>query len=209
MTSFVSSVLFLIMALQGGLIVCPNCSKDKSQDNVAVKDLKLETDDNSNHVMSAWTDAETLLLLESVLKHGDDWDLIAQHVRTKSKLDCISRLIQLPFGEHILDSINGAVAASNSISKTTDVREMQSLINEPPHEPNKADGYIETDGKDIEESTPEHPLKRRCYNSFVNAAGSLLKQVQTNFRLLIIHVYKSLDVVSYEYESKCYLMFVR
>ncbi|RWW36730.1 hypothetical protein BHE74_00058225 [Ensete ventricosum] len=31
-------------------------------------------------------------------QHGDDWDLIAQHVRTKSKLDCIARLIQLPFG---------------------------------------------------------------------------------------------------------------
>ncbi|KAG6517062.1 SWI/SNF complex subunit SWI3A homolog [Zingiber officinale] len=164
-------------SLEGGLIVCPNCSKDKSQVNATVKDVKLETDDSANHVMSAWTDAETLLLLESVLKHGDDWDLIAQHVRTKSKLDCISRLIQLPFGEHILDSINGAVAGSNSISKTTDAKEMQSPIHEPPHEPDKVDGYIETDGKDVEESTPERPLKRRCYNSFVNAADSLLKQV--------------------------------
>ncbi|THU47375.1 hypothetical protein C4D60_Mb09t14830 [Musa balbisiana] len=61
---------------------------------------------SANNVISAWTDAETLLLLEAVLKHGDDWALIAQHVRTKSKLDCIARLIQLPFGEHILGSIN-------------------------------------------------------------------------------------------------------
>lgn len=41
---------------------------------------------------------ETLLLLESVLKQGDDWDLDAENVKTQIEADCISKLIQLPFG---------------------------------------------------------------------------------------------------------------
>ncbi|KAF2311549.1 hypothetical protein GH714_024719 [Hevea brasiliensis] len=34
----------------------------------------------------------------------DDWDLVAQDVQTKTKLDCISKLIELPFGDLVLSS---------------------------------------------------------------------------------------------------------
>ncbi|KAJ8471924.1 hypothetical protein OPV22_026267 [Ensete ventricosum] len=91
-------------SFQDGVMVCSKCSKNNSQaDDRTTEDSNHQADDgtkaegSANKIISAWTDAETLLLLEAVLKHGDDWDLIAQHVRTKSKLDCIARLIQLPF----------------------------------------------------------------------------------------------------------------
>ncbi|KAL0674762.1 hypothetical protein Bca4012_002743 [Brassica carinata] len=61
---------------------------------------------------AAWTEEETLLLLESVLKHGDDWDLIAQSVSTNSRLDCISKLIELPFGEFLMGSSSGRLRSS-------------------------------------------------------------------------------------------------
>nr|XP_043617155.1 SWI/SNF complex subunit SWI3A isoform X2 [Erigeron canadensis] len=88
----------------GSSILCSKCFKNGSYGvNKSADDYKFvaHNPENESHVV-AWTEAETLLLLESVLKHGDDWDLVAQNVQTKSKLDCISKLIQLPFGQLML-----------------------------------------------------------------------------------------------------------
>ncbi|CAI9280582.1 unnamed protein product [Lactuca saligna] len=85
-------------------IICIKCFENGTYgNNKSLDDYKLidSTPDNKNNSTS-WTEAETLLLLESVLKHGDDWDLVAQNVQTKSKLECISKLIQLPFGHLML-----------------------------------------------------------------------------------------------------------
>ncbi|XP_071712109.1 SWI/SNF complex subunit SWI3A-like [Rutidosis leptorrhynchoides] len=85
-------------------IICIKCYKAGSYGkNKSIEDYKFVDDSphNANRA-AAWTEAETLLLLESVLKHGDDWDLVAQTVKTKSKLDCISKLIQLAFGQLML-----------------------------------------------------------------------------------------------------------
>ncbi|XP_073124877.1 SWI/SNF complex subunit SWI3A [Henckelia pumila] len=81
---------------EGGLILCEKCFKSGNYGkDMSADDFKLN--DSANQA-SAWTEAETLLLLESMVKHGDDWDLVAKNVGVKSKLDCISKLIQLPFG---------------------------------------------------------------------------------------------------------------
>ncbi|XP_020111666.1 SWI/SNF complex subunit SWI3A isoform X2 [Ananas comosus] len=137
----------LMEVMKGGFVVCAKCSKSKvicEEETVQLSDHK---DGDVNGAASAWTDAETLLLLEAVLKHGDDWDLIAQHVRTKSKSDCIARLIQLPFGEHMLGSMNVT-------STHTDGKENV-----------------------VDESTEERPLKRRCFLSSLDATDSLMNQV--------------------------------
>jgi SWI/SNF related-matrix-associated actin-dependent regulator of chromatin subfamily C len=63
-----------------------------------------ECDRDSGNRGAIWTEAETLLLLESVWKHGDDWELVTQNVQTKSKLDCILKLNELPFGELMFSS---------------------------------------------------------------------------------------------------------
>ncbi|KAI3759512.1 hypothetical protein L6452_07394 [Arctium lappa] len=90
----------------GSSIICIKCFKNGTYGkNKSIDDYKFvdDTPDNGNRV-AVWTEAETLLLLESVLKHGDDWDLVAQNVQTKSKPECISKLIQLPFGQLMLGS---------------------------------------------------------------------------------------------------------
>ncbi|XP_024969035.1 SWI/SNF complex subunit SWI3A isoform X2 [Cynara cardunculus var. scolymus] len=87
-------------------IICIKCFKNGTYGkNKSIDDFKFVDDnpDDGNRV-AVWTEAETLLLLESVLKHGDDWDLVAQNVQTKSKPECISKLIQLPFGQLMLGS---------------------------------------------------------------------------------------------------------
>ena len=73
-------------------------------ENKSADDFTLKDSVESNANQAGWTEAETLLLVESVLKHGDDWELVAQNVHTKTKLECISRLIELPFGELMLGS---------------------------------------------------------------------------------------------------------
>ncbi|CAI9757333.1 unnamed protein product [Fraxinus pennsylvanica] len=87
---------------EGSFILCEKCFKTGNYEK------KKPADDfmliNSGNQSSVWTEAEILLLLESVLKQGDDWDLVAQDVQTKSKLDCISKLMELPFGDLMLRS---------------------------------------------------------------------------------------------------------
>lgn len=98
-----------------------NKSKDDFKPNESLKSCAAQG--------SVWTEAETLLLLESVLKHGDDWELVAQNVQTKTKLDCISRLIELPFGELMLGS-HGKVSARGLIDEV-DTSQEQKASSEP------------------------------------------------------------------------------
>lgn len=86
-------------------------------ENRSLDDFKLIDRIESNvNQGGVWTETETLLLLESVLKHGDDWELVAQNVQTKTKLDCISRLIELPFGELMLGS-HGKLSARTLVDE--------------------------------------------------------------------------------------------
>ncbi|XP_021984184.1 SWI/SNF complex subunit SWI3A [Helianthus annuus] len=99
-------------AKDGCYIICTKCFKNESYgNNKSADDYKFidHTSDNRAPVAS-WTESETLLLLESVLKHGDDWELVAQSVQTKSKQDCISKLLQLPFGHLMLRSTDNTPA---------------------------------------------------------------------------------------------------
>ncbi|XP_021865931.2 SWI/SNF complex subunit SWI3A isoform X1 [Spinacia oleracea] len=91
---------------QEKFILCLKCfEKGAYGETKSLDDFKLnDSIENSVNQAGLWTETETLLLLESILKHGDDWELVAQNVKTKTKLECISRLIELPFGELMLGS---------------------------------------------------------------------------------------------------------
>ncbi|CAH2057627.1 unnamed protein product, partial [Thlaspi arvense] len=89
--------------------ICQKCFKNGDYgENNSADDFKLI----GNGAAAVWTEEEILLLLESVLKHGDDWELVAQSVSTKSRLDCISKLIELPFGEFLMGSASGRLISS-------------------------------------------------------------------------------------------------
>ncbi|KMS97685.1 hypothetical protein BVRB_5g124700 isoform A [Beta vulgaris subsp. vulgaris] len=99
-------------------VICLKCfEKGAYGENRSLDDFKLIDRIESNvNQGGVWTETETLLLLESVLKHGDDWELVAQNVQTKTKLDCISRLIELPFGELMLGS-HGKLSARTLVDE--------------------------------------------------------------------------------------------
>ncbi|KAG8995751.1 hypothetical protein FRB94_008778 [Tulasnella sp. JGI-2019a] len=43
-----------------------------------------------------WTDEERLLLLEGIEMYDDDWFAISEHVRTRSKEQCVAQFLQMP-----------------------------------------------------------------------------------------------------------------
>ncbi|PPD91494.1 hypothetical protein GOBAR_DD11573 [Gossypium barbadense] len=163
-------------------IVCDKCFKngnygeDKSMDDFELKDCREKSAANG----TVWTEAETLLLLDSVLKHGDDWDLVAQNVQTKSKLDCITKLIELPFGESLIDSARGRGNFSGTSMSMNGIKpvvvpsseDQENIINEDQG----YDGANENE-KNGDSENQEPPLKKKRTASTSDADSSLMKQV--------------------------------
>ncbi|XP_047070461.1 SWI/SNF complex subunit SWI3A homolog [Lolium rigidum] len=169
-----------VETLKDGFKVCSKCCKtnsDSKEEANKFSDVKQESSDN--HASSAWTDAETLLLLEGVLKHGDDWDLIAQHVRTKNKSECIARLIQLPFGEHMLGTINGKPDSRFQANQTTDGKTNHCIVKEASSQSTEVVDGMQIDGEEdgADKLVEEHPSKRRRLCSSIDATGSLMEQL--------------------------------
>ncbi|WZY82486.1 hypothetical protein YC2023_028870 [Brassica napus] len=137
--------------------LCDKCFKNGDYgENNSPDDFKLIA-------AASWTEEETLLLLESVLKHGDDWDLIAQSVSTKSRLDCISKLIELPFGEFLMGSSSGRLRSSIPTSEDENLSSPSNLVDQM-----KADGQEQKETETREEKEEDHvvdedepPAKRK------------------------------------------------
>lgn len=146
-----------------------------------------ESNENSVKQSTVWTEGETLLLLESVLKHGDDWELVAQSVQTKTKLDCISKLIELPFGELMLgsahrnDNINIANGIVNNAiqvqSSSSDHQETSKTQNQTP----ELTSEKEPNGDAVKES----PSKRQRVAALSESSSSLMKQVRDNLEFYV------------------------
>lgn len=167
---------------KGEFIICINCFKNQNYgENRSMDEFKqIEHVENSSNQGAMWTEAETLLLLESVMKHGDDWELVAQNLQNKSKLDCIVKLIELPFGELMLGSshrygnfggLNGNKNGANQIQ----------LLSSELHESLKTEGQSheqinekEQNGDAVDEGPPS---KKQRITSLSDAGGSLMKQV--------------------------------
>lgn len=167
-------------SFQDGFKVCSTCCKTNSAKEEANKCSIVKKESSDNHASSAWTDAETLLLLEGVLKHGDDWDLITQHVRTKNKTECIARLIQLPFGEHMLGNINNGKSDSRfHTNQTTDGKTNHFIVKEASSQSADMVDGMQIDGEEdgADKLVEDHPSKRRRLCSSIDVTSSLMEQV--------------------------------
>lgn len=162
--------------------LCEKCFKSDNYDkNKWADEFKLM---DSANPKANWTEAETLLLLESVLKHGDDWDLVAQNVKTKSKLDCISKLIQLPFGDLMLGSIHKKLKLLDKNGDVSGVDQAQPAISESGETPGNQSGKQNQEHQqntDAESEAP--PLKKIRSAPVPEASSSLMKQVH----MLLLH----------------------
>ncbi|KAI3943614.1 hypothetical protein MKX01_039242 [Papaver californicum] len=167
---------------QKGQVLCVKCFKVYSESK-PVEDFKFHDSKESanNSGTDAWAEAETLLLLESVMKHGDDWDLVAQDVCTKNKLECISRLIELPFGELLLSMTNGK-GDDTSDANNVKLHEpssvgLQEIAKETIEKENHYQEPMKETVQTAEVETEEPPSKRRCIAPFADSGNSLMKQI--------------------------------
>lgn len=176
--------------MQDQFIVCVKCFKSGNLgENESVDDFELKNcGGNSATSEAVWTEEETLLLLDSVLKHGDDWDLVAQNVKTKSKSDCITKLIELPFGESLIDSAKGS---GNSTGHGMNMNSTKSApVPSSEHQENSVNKDQDYDGKYENEQNgdsenQEPPLKKKRTACISDADSSLMKQVNL-FTLYLI-----------------------
>lgn len=66
----------------------------------------------------AWSDAETLRLLEALEMYADDWNRVEEHVGTRSTEECIARFVQLPVEEPYLGPASGSKKANGGQSQS-------------------------------------------------------------------------------------------
>ncbi|KAG9445859.1 hypothetical protein H6P81_011987 [Aristolochia fimbriata] len=163
-------------------VICLKCFQNQNfRKGNSAQDYK-HIEPNTIPISRRWTDEENTLLLEAVMKYGDDWSLVAQHVITKTKLDCILRIIELPFGEHILglpgekadvrsmsNIVNNVKPAEVSVVEVTKTEEQNKEITE------EQDKEVTAHAEDEMTSSP--PQKRRRSSSFVDDGDSFMKQV--------------------------------
>ncbi|KAL1541813.1 SWI/SNF complex subunit SWI3A [Salvia divinorum] len=186
-------------------ILCEKCfesgnyEKEKSADDFKLKDTLNQAVD--------WTEAETLLLLESILKqHGDDWDLVSKNVQTKSKLECISKLMQLPFGDLMLGAglRNGGLLDIIGDGKQAAVPSNESLESAKAEEPSSEVQNKDQQNGDAKCEGP--PRKRVCTGPTSDAGNYMMKQVTRISTMLDPHITASAAdaaVTSLCYENQC------
>lgn len=94
--------------------LCPSCylegrfpSSMYSGDFVRIEDSVFKhaggLSGGASGAQDDWTDAETLRLLEGLEMFDDDWSAVANHVKTRSREQCITKFIQLPIEDGFLD----------------------------------------------------------------------------------------------------------
>ncbi|XP_058786373.1 SWI/SNF complex subunit SWI3A [Vicia villosa] len=168
------------------LIICTKCFKNENYgEKRTMEDFILnESSEISAKHGAVWTEGETLLLLESVLKHGDDWELVVQSVQTKTKLDCISKLIELPFGELMLgsahrngniNSVTGTVNSEKQIQSSSDHQETSKTQETSTAQNQSSEPKIESEQNG--DAVNESPLKRQRVAPLSDSSCSLMKQV--------------------------------
>lgn len=146
-----------------------------------------ESSEFSGKHSAVWTEGETLLLLESVLKHGDDWELVAQSVQTKTKLDCISKLIELPFGELMLGSAhrNGNSNSANGVMNNVKQVQSSSSDHQETSKTQDQSPELKNENEQNGDAVKESPSKRQRVAALSDSSSSLMEQVIDNLEFHI------------------------
>ncbi|MCO5571214.1 hypothetical protein L7F22_024949 [Adiantum nelumboides] len=131
-----------------------------------------------NDWLGNWTTEEVLRLLEAIGKFGEDWIRVAAHVGTKSRLDCISRFIKLPFGDQFTSNIgvfpcptsSGGGIQNGSHAGGDERKELNFGTSSL-----EGNGVNENFGSD--EVIDEPPFKKNRLSPFADASNPILAQV--------------------------------
>jgi SWI/SNF related-matrix-associated actin-dependent regulator of chromatin subfamily C len=79
--------------------ICPDCFKHSTFPNQHNRSDYVKMENKSYTLLpdrdSAWTDEETLLLLEGLEMYEDDWNKISDHIGTRSREEAVLKFLQL------------------------------------------------------------------------------------------------------------------
>ncbi|KAI9009153.1 SWIRM-domain-containing protein [Hyaloraphidium curvatum] len=83
--------------------ICPNCYFEGRFPSTMFSGdfVRMDTSPGSL-VEDTWSDQETLLLLEGLEMFDDNWDLVAEHVATRTREQCILKFLKLPIEDPYL-----------------------------------------------------------------------------------------------------------
>jgi hypothetical protein len=128
----------------------------------------------SSPVPDDWTMQELLRLLEGLAKYGDNWNHVAHYVATKSRAECITRFIRLPFGDQFLTNAGmefpHQAASSESMAKAT--QEEGSGIGS-----NLTTDVHQKTLREMKEGDPAIPSKRSRLTPLADSSNPILAQV--------------------------------
>lgn len=85
--------------------LCPTCFAEGRYPNMlSARDFEQLTTVASSDAYdgSVWSETEVLLLLEGLEQFGDDWNAVADHVKTKSNEQCIMHFLKMPIEDSFL-----------------------------------------------------------------------------------------------------------
>jgi SWI/SNF related-matrix-associated actin-dependent regulator of chromatin subfamily C len=94
-----ASYLHFVHKSQPKVKLCPDCFARGETSNLAVSDfdrVDLRPLQIAMNDRNAWTEEETLALLDGIEQFGEDWVQIAQFVGTRDKEACILHFLRLP-----------------------------------------------------------------------------------------------------------------
>ena len=82
--------------------LCSNCYHEGRFPSSLHSGDFIKMDENTKVPNSAWSDQETLLLLEGLEMYDEDWTQIAAHIGTRTKQECVLHFLSLPIEEPYL-----------------------------------------------------------------------------------------------------------
>ncbi|KAF7684712.1 SWI/SNF and RSC complexes subunit ssr2 [Astathelohania contejeani] len=81
--------------------ICENCFKKGNYPSHLTQNDFFKLD--KNVIKQVWTKDEELLLLEAIEKYEDNWDKVEQHVKSKTKEQCILHFLKMPIQDRVVN----------------------------------------------------------------------------------------------------------
>lgn len=108
--------------------LCPKCfANGQYPPTLSTRDFEQLTTVHSSEAYDGkvWSEVEVLLLLEGLEKFGDNWNQVAEHVRTKDADECVLQFLRMPIEDSFLEDQvgkwkTGGVSAQGDVEVSQD-----------------------------------------------------------------------------------------
>ncbi|XP_062212241.1 SWI/SNF complex subunit SWI3D-like isoform X2 [Phragmites australis] len=142
---------------QADFDLCCDCYNEGKFDTGMAKTdfILMDSAEISGASGTSWTDEETLLLLEGLEIFGGKWAEIAEHVATKTKVQCMLHFLQM----QIEDRFHDGEDIHQSIPESTEQALTEKGTAETPEKMNVED---KVEGKDTADGKPSEKTEGNC-----------------------------------------------